>query len=81
MDEKALGWRYGCRELLGKVGGTGGNSPQMVSTAFIMWEVRSATEGKNEVGVDENVLVNCGGEFYRVSGPTSPPMVALSYVC
>ena len=58
--------RYGYRELLERVGGTGGTSPKMVSIIFIMWEVRLAPAGRKGVGVDENVVVNCGGEFYKV---------------
>lgn len=65
----------------GKVGGTGGNLPKMVPIIFIVWEVRSAPEGNKGVWVDGNVLVNCGGEFYRVSVPSSSPMAALCYVC
>lgn len=38
----------------------------MVSIIFIMWEVRLAPAGRKGVGVDENVVVNCGGEFYKV---------------
>lgn len=66
-EEKALEGSYGCRELLGKVGGLGESSAHMVSILFIMWQVRSAPEGKEEVGVDENVPGNNGSEFYRVS--------------
>lgn len=44
------------RELLRKVGGTGGNPPQKVSIIFIMMEVRSAPEGKKGVGADKNDL-------------------------
>lgn len=43
------------QKTAGESGRQRGSPPQLVSIIFTRWEVRSAPEGKREVGVDENV--------------------------
>lgn len=78
---KSFRRRIWMQRFVGKVGGIGGNLFKMVFIIFIVWEVRLVFEGNKGVWVDGNVLVNCGGEFYRVLVLFLSFMVVLCYVC